>query len=133
MDLAATNLASRRDVPVVCPCCGRSVRRKARQQVYCSTRCRKRAHHAETAVQPTKIVPRYPPSGNGTNPQKKMNGANGLQGSKARSRTPQTLLREVIETEVFGGRSWRPVTSTDGVTCWVSTLRPRALRDNGVK
>jgi hypothetical protein len=53
-------LALRRDAPVVCPGCGRSVRRKARQQVYCSTRCRKRAHRAETAVQPTKIVPRYP-------------------------------------------------------------------------
>jgi hypothetical protein len=69
----------------------------------------------------------------GTNPPKKLNGSNGLQGSKSRSSTPQNLLREVIETEVFAGRSWRPVTSTDGVSCEVSVLRARALRDNGAK
>jgi hypothetical protein len=68
------------------------------------------------------------PSGSGTNPQKKINGANDLHGSKARSSIPQNLLRDVIEIEIFAGRTWRPVISSDGVSCEVSTLRPRALQ-----
>jgi hypothetical protein len=40
---------------------------------------------------------------------------------------PRKPPREVIETEVFGGRSWRPVISSHGVSCEVSVLRPRAL------
>jgi hypothetical protein len=67
------------------------------------------------------------------NPPKKLNGAKGLHGSKVRSSTPRSLLREVIETEIFAGRSWRPVVSSGGVSCEVSVLRPRALRDNGIK
>jgi hypothetical protein len=31
---------SRRDAPVKCSACGRTVRRKSRQQRYCSDRCR---------------------------------------------------------------------------------------------
>jgi hypothetical protein len=81
-------LAARRDVPVVCPCCGRSVRRKARQQVYCSTRCRKRAHRSETAVQPTKIVPRHSPSGSGTTPKKRLTASMACKGQK-RGRAPR--------------------------------------------
>ena len=36
--------------------------------------------------------------------------------------------RHVIEAEVFGGRIWRQIVSSDGVVCEVGTLRPRALR-----
>lgn len=36
-------LALRRDAPVVCTQCGRTVTRQARQQKYCSTRCRELA------------------------------------------------------------------------------------------
>jgi len=35
----------------------------------------------------------------------------------------------VIEAEVFGGRTWRQVASSDGVVCEVGRLRPRALRE----
>jgi hypothetical protein len=122
MDLAATNLAARRDAPVVCRVCGRRVERAARQQLYCSRICRERGKQRirKASLGPTTGAP--------PNPPKKLNGANGLHGSKVRSSIPQNLLREVIETEVFAGRSWRPVLSSDGVSCEVSTLRPRALQ-----
>jgi hypothetical protein len=42
-------------------------------------------------------------------------------------RTP----RHVIETEVFGGRTWRQVVSSDGVVCEVGTLRKRTLVEGG--
>jgi hypothetical protein len=127
LPMVTTDLAARRDIPVVCRVCGRRVERAARQQVYCSRICRERGKErirkaslgGDTGAPP--------------NPPKKLNGANGLQGAKPRSSPPQNLLREVIETEVFAGRSWRPVLSSDGVSCEVSTLRLRTLRDNGVK
>jgi len=40
--------------------------------------------------------------------------------------------RHVIEAEVFGGRIWRQIVSSDGVVCEVGTLRPRALRTTDV-
>jgi hypothetical protein len=91
MVLAAINLASRRDAPVWCRVCGRRVARVARQQLYCSRACRERGKErirkaslgGDTGAPP--------------NPPKKLNGANGLHGSKTRSSTPQSLLREVIE------------------------------------
>jgi hypothetical protein len=126
MILATTNLAARRDAPVLCRVCGRRVERAARQQRYCSRICRERG---KERVRKASLGG---DTGAPPNPPKKLNGINGLQGAKARSSTPQNLLREVIETEVFGDRSWRPVISSDGVSCEVSTLRPRALRDNGV-
>src|SRR5262249_36289408 len=90
-----------RNAPVSCPACGRTVRRNARQQVYCSARCRKRGAYAR-AVAEGKFDPlRYPPSANGTNPQKNTRGTNGLQGQKSRSAgfadAPLDLL---------GGGSW---------------------------
>jgi hypothetical protein len=39
--------------------------------------------------------------------------------------------RHVVEAEVFGGRKWRSIISSNGVVCEVSTLRKRALRDGG--
>ena len=61
----------------------------------------------------------------------KASGANGLQALNRRSSIPQKLLRHAIEVEIFGGRSWRPVVSRDGIACEVGTLRPRALRNDG--
>ena len=127
LPMVTTNLASRRDAPVVCRVCGRRVERAARQQLYCSRVCRERGKQRVRKASLGRDTGAPP------NPPKKLNGVNGLQGSKARSSPPPNLLREVIETEVFAGRAWRPVISSDGVSCEVSTLRPRALRNNGVK
>jgi hypothetical protein len=38
---------------------------------------------------------------------------------------------DIIEAEVFAGRQWRPVFSSDGVFCEVAALRRRAFRDGG--
>jgi hypothetical protein len=103
------------------------VKRAARWQLFCSTRCRKRANYAK-AVAEGRFNPRMTrDAALGTQSHKKLNGHNNFDIAKSRSRTPQNLLREVIETEVFGGRSWRPVISSGGVSCEISTLRPRAL------
>src|SRR5262245_28884789 len=113
MTFAAPNLHKplRRDAPVVCAKCGRRIPRQAKQQRYCGRRCRKRANYAKTAVQPLQNEPRYPTSGVPTNPHKKANGFNALQGQKTGSRVAQTLRRAVLELEVFGGRQWREVVS----------------------
>jgi hypothetical protein len=127
-NMVTTDFAARRDAPVVCRVCGRHVERAARGQAYCSTRCRKRANYAKAVAEGRFGARPAQDTALGTNPPKKLNGANGLHGSKARSSPSQSLLREVIETEVFAGRTWRPVISTDGIRCEVSTLRPCTLQ-----
>jgi hypothetical protein len=62
---------SRRDAPVKCSACGRTVRRKSRQQRYCSGRCRvyaQRENKARTAIK-NPVVGQD--SGSVTNPPKK--------------------------------------------------------------
>jgi hypothetical protein len=120
--------ACRRDIPVTCPVCGRSVGRKARQQIYCSGRCRKRAYRAETAVRLLKKAPRYPYSGGETNRPKTVNGFNGLQRPKSPSSIPAKQWRAIVEVEIFGGRRWRAVVSSHGVEAEVANLRPCAPR-----
>jgi hypothetical protein len=147
MTAVVAHLAHRRDQIVACPTCGRQVRRKARQQIYCSGACRKRAFEAERgaptdppkkandvsaprdceATDALKNGGRRPDSGAPTNPPKKINGANSLQALKSQSRVPPDLWREILAVEVFGGRDWLPVVSSGGVTCEVGKLRPRAL------
>ena len=39
------------------------------------------------------------------------------------------LWHAIVEVEVFAGRDWIEVVSTDNVTCLVAVLRPRALRE----
>jgi hypothetical protein len=39
------------------------------------------------------------------------------------------LWHAIVEVEVFAGRDWLEVVSTDGVRCLVAVLRPRALRE----
>jgi hypothetical protein len=113
--------------PVTCGHCGRTVRRTARHQLYCSRRCRVSAHRAKSALQPTKIAPRYPRSGGETPPVKKARDSNHLR-ERFSGSTPQISgPRHVIGAEVFGDRTWRVMISPDGVTVEVSRLRARAL------
>jgi hypothetical protein len=129
MTAVATHLAVRRDEIVACPTCGRHVPRRARQQRYCSERCRERdrSRSRKSALQPAKSGARYPTSRAPRNPLKKINGANLLRPEKSGSRVPPKLWREIVQVEVFGARDWRPVVSSGGVTCEVGKLRPRAL------
>jgi hypothetical protein len=56
----ALRLSARRDAPVICAACGRRVARRARQQRYCSDRCRdfaRRENKARTAIKnPVAVV-----------------------------------------------------------------------------
>jgi hypothetical protein len=79
----AHSQAARRDAPVCCPICGRAVRRKARQQVYCSTRCRKRANYAKAVAEGKFNGTRYPGSGDGTKHLKNASDNNDLQKQKS--------------------------------------------------
>jgi len=112
-----------------CPVCDRTVDRQSRQQHFCSTRCRKR-HWRD------KISAEGGDTRRGTNPHKSSNENNILQWPKPRSRGPCEGLigpRRVIETEVIAGRNWDEVISSDGITCYVSRLTQRALRDGGAE
>jgi hypothetical protein len=92
----------RRNDPVRCPVCPRTVERRSRQQVYCSTRCRKRAGRRKPRADAIKIPPRYPYSGHGTNHHNFSSENNVLQepktGSSLFCNGPLNLL---------GGGSWK--------------------------
>jgi hypothetical protein len=98
---------SRRDAPVKCSACGRTVRRKSRQQRYCSDRCRvyaQRENKARTAIK-NPVVGQD--SGSVTNPPKKSCENNGLQGAKSGSSIPLNLL---------GGYRWPDAPKLDSET-----------------
>jgi hypothetical protein len=105
-----------------CQACGRGVKRKSRQQRYCSDRCRNYAHrnapsqiNGRTAI---KNASGYLDSGRVTNPFFLCNKNNGLQVRKSRSSIPlnvlggyrwsnavdveRDLLRKIIRAEVGG-------------------------------
>jgi hypothetical protein len=119
--------ARRRHQPVICASCGRRIERRARQQKFCGQRCRQRAHY-EDQVRRGVFSPR-PASDTArpTHPPKNASDSKRLlerfSGSSPRIFGP----RHIIEAEVFGGRNWQSMTSSDGVSVEVSRLRPRAL------
>jgi hypothetical protein len=127
--MTRTRAIVRRDAPVVCASCGREVARRARQQRFCSDRCKERGRtrcRKKRAVHALKIEPRHPPSDAPTNPPKKASKFNGVQRAKSRS-SPRILApAQVVVVEVFGG-AWNEVTSSDGVAIQTRRIRPRAL------
>jgi endogenous inhibitor of DNA gyrase (YacG/DUF329 family) len=139
-----TTLASNKR-PLKCPVCERIVGRRARQQVFCSTQCRKRAARERTAGA-LKITARYPHSGCGTHPHKSSNENNNLQQPKTGSSSPRrggpprgisssgiVGPRHVIQVEIIDAREWEEITSSDGVTSYVSYIGKRALIDGGAQ
>lgn len=120
-------LALRRDTAVVCPSCGRRVVRRARSQLYCSPRCRKRGAYARNVATGvfSRAMGRDTPLG--THPPKNINQLKAQEVADSRSRVRIKGPRAVIEIEVFPAATWRTVTSSDGVACQVS----RALVDGG--
>src|SRR5262245_30025530 len=77
--------ASRRDAPVTCASCGRQVKRRGRRQLYCSTRCRKRAHYAESVRRGDFSAFPLSDTALGTIPLKKGKKFNALQWAKSLS------------------------------------------------
>jgi hypothetical protein len=115
--------ATRRDAPVKCAMCGRTVTRRSRQQKYCSDRCRdfaRRENNARTAIKnPVVVADTAEP----TNPPKKSNGFNSLRAAKSGSTPAIYAPREVISRELFAGRDWREEVSPDGVVVQVARTR----------
>jgi len=121
--------ALRRDAPVVCASCGREIARRARQQRFCSDRCKERGRtrcRKKTAVHALKIEPRYPSSGAPTDPPKKASNFNAVQRAKSRPSLHILAPAQVVAVEVFGG-VWHESTSSDGVAIQTRRIRPRAL------
>jgi hypothetical protein len=107
------SLALHRGAPVICANCGKQTARRARQQKYCSDRCRN-----QNARQCVKIAGTGRDSQTDTNPPKKDKDISALPEAKSRS----TLVNNAIQTEFFGGGRWREVISPDGVRCYVTRL-----------
>jgi len=80
-------LAARRDEPVVCDHCGRSVRRMSRQQKFCSARCQNKARW--------RVISSKMAQGSQTtwDHQNFDNENNALQVDFSRPRTPKMPLR----------------------------------------
>ena len=98
------NMITNRFEAVSCQACGRKVKRKSRQQRFCSDRCRdfsRRENKARTAI---KIGAGYVDSAEPTNPPKISNETNGLQRAKTGSSIPLNLL---------GGYRWRSAVSVN--------------------
>jgi hypothetical protein len=128
-DTTQASRALRRDAPVVCASCGREVARRARQQRFCSDRCKERGRtrcRKKTDVHASKNEPRYSSSGAPTNPLKKTSGFNGLQRAKSLSSHHIFAPAQVLAVEVFG-RTWEHAISSDGIAIQTSRIRPRAL------
>jgi hypothetical protein len=121
--------AARRDAPVRCEACGRTVARRSRQQRFCSDRCRDSARRENNARTAFKNPVEGQDTGKPTNPPKKSNGFNGLQAAKSGSNPRIFGPRRVVECELIAGLDWTAVVSPDGVVCMVAPRlrrRPRA-------
>jgi hypothetical protein len=102
---------------VVCSSCGREVQRRARQQRFCSARCKESARRrVRRAPKITHVRAKLP-----TNPPKISNGINGGQIAKI------IASPDVLEVEVWGGRDWQPAVSSGGVAIEIGRLRARVL------
>jgi hypothetical protein len=126
----------RRKDQIVCLNCGRRHHRRSHRQTYCSTRCRQQANR-RLAVQRLISAPRYPYSPPDTIAPKNISNSNGLQGAKSGSSlackpVERDLWARIRDIEIFE-REWSLRTSSDGVVCEVSRLRPRALQGRGVR
>jgi hypothetical protein len=106
-----------------CANCGRKIERRARQQRFCSRRCRQQAHYVEKVDRgdfstPTIALP--------TNPPKKDRQIKALQRAKTLSSNRIFGPPQVLAVEVFE-RSWQQATSSGGVAIEIGRLRERAL------
>src|SRR5215831_15655743 len=104
---------------VECANCGHVVERRARQQIFCSTRCRMRAAR-EKAAGAFKKPGRYPPCGGRYEPHKSASENNELRRVKTASNPRILGPRRVIDVELVAGRGWKEVSSSSGVVSYVS-------------
>jgi hypothetical protein len=96
------------------------VDRTARQQLYCSADCRKKAPGVPGTRAAENNAPAAFPAKSRDEPLQNANEIKRLQ-------TPILAPRRVIARELFAGRTWAPVISKDGVESLVTQLKPPAL------
>jgi hypothetical protein len=123
---------SRREATVRCPVCDKRVQRKARQQIYCSRKCRQQAHYGKLVAEGRFNPVLGKDTGLPTNPPRKSCNFSKLQATKTGSNLRICGPARVTERELFAGRDWREATSTDGVVCLVASLRHTPTRSGGV-
>ena len=97
-----------RDAPVICEACGRAVARKARQQRYCSDRCR------ESCKKRSRKAGMGGYTGAPPKPPKSSKQIIGVRGGKIGSIPSVFAPAHILEQEVFAGR-WERAVSSDGV------------------
>jgi hypothetical protein len=102
---------------VTCSACGRKVRRAAHQQLYCSGRCRQRAHWERRATAKISALPTHH-TGRLTNSPKNVNRNNSLQGEKSR---PSPFAKAPLNV-LGGGWHW-PDTPRLDRDLWQKILR----------
>lgn len=111
----------------VCVSCGRALeaRHTGRKRRYCSDRCRdaqRRQLNFEfcgTTRYPCQAKPRNAENSRDTS------GTSQADFAGRGSAVTKRLWRSIIELEVYAGRTWSEVVSTDGVLCQVATrVRP---------
>jgi hypothetical protein len=117
--IAFNNLrVARRDAPVSCPVCGRIAPRRSRQQLYCSSGCRKRASREKLTVRALKNSTGYHYSGRETAPHKSASKFNVLQGAKS---GPSLFANAPLN--ILGGGSWRwPGTPQMDAKTWAKVI-----------
>jgi len=132
--------SARRDAPVQCPVCNRTTERRSRQHVYCKRSCMRRANYARKASlgllpgQDTALVPDPHKSSNeNNNLQRPKTGSSPRRGGPPRGISSSGIVgpRHVIQVEIIDVPEWEEVTSSDGVTSYVSYLGKRAPTDKG--
>jgi len=111
--------APRRDAPVSCASCGREVAGRARQQRFCSARCKEKAR---TRVRKA-FLGRHTSAP--TNPPKNINEIKALERVKTLSSHGILGPAHVFAVEL--NRDWQPAISSDGVAIEIGRLRTRFL------
>ncbi len=125
-----TRLATSRSAPVLCASCGRTTERAARNQVYCSPRCREKGKERSRKALLTRCTGAPPP------PQKLESKINSLQGRISGSSPPKIHARgwqapsRVIDAHFPAGVE---TVSAGGVVSFVARLSRPALVSGGAR
>jgi hypothetical protein len=110
-------LATRRDEPVVCATCEKTIERRMRGQKYCSRKCRERGRERcrKAFLGHTACAP--------ATPKKNRTDSNALAAAQRRGSHEICGPAKVIESECYAGREWKSVVSPDGVKTLVARWR----------
>jgi hypothetical protein len=112
-----------------CANCGKSLtpKRGSRRQRFCNGRCRDQARRSRNnAVCGRARYPSGPVPRSVKNPPEISNDCK--PHFAGRGSVDKALWHDIVELEVFAGRTWCEIVSADGVVSQVAVLRPPVLR-----